>query len=514
MRPWIIFVTGISILCSWEFGRSIDCKYMDSTSSRGKDFLQDQDPSFDPLHVEVLEPSIMRFTAMMAFATRMMKIWLLVTGVGCVAFTPHRGSISTPKLVFRSVPANGAYDAEGIPKNLPKNSTMDHSFTTLSANGVGRRDAIWASAAVLSGPTILADHVLPNPHPAVLSATELATLEHGDSLLRSLWLGRLAYPVLVLALETGLFEALKGYGLTKSELGKRMNPPLPGSGQAIEAMTSVLVPLGLLKLDHNHIELTEPARAVLLKDSPYFWGPQLLAADGLTASLRRALKHESLGSKVIAETNFQAHSDGVISSFTASMQAHSSVTAELTAVALKDVIVGSYPAIHVLDMAGGSGCFARALVERYPQVRVTLSDLPPVVNLWRRNNKSKNNRIEAIPANLFDVSTWPSGPDVVLLANVLHDWGQDQVSKIVRNARSVLKVPSGRLVIIEQLLADDKDGPLPAGLASVSMLLGDWRTGKQYSFRELRDLLLTAGFNLVELGPPCGTYHRAVVAYV
>jgi hypothetical protein len=81
-------------------------------------------------------------------------------------------------------------------------------------------------------------------------------------------------------------------------------------------------------------------------------------------------------------------------------------------------------------MAGGSGCFARTLVEHYPQVRVTLADLPPVVNLWRRSNKSNNNRIEAKPADLFDVSTWPNGPDVVLLANVLHDWGQEQVSII------------------------------------------------------------------------------------
>jgi hypothetical protein len=39
-----------------------------------------------------------------------------------------------------------------------------------------------------------------------------------------------------------------------------MNPTLPGNGQAIEAMTSVLVPLGLLELDHDRIELTEPAR--------------------------------------------------------------------------------------------------------------------------------------------------------------------------------------------------------------------------------------------------------------
>jgi 3-hydroxy-5-methyl-1-naphthoate 3-O-methyltransferase len=475
--------------------------------------LQDQSPCLVLVNSSQ-EPTQRGLPPRMA-STTIMKIWSLVTSVGCVAFAPHHfWSKSTPMLVARSVFSNGAIDPEGITTNLPKNATLEKSSTKFSTKGLGRRDAISASAAVLSSP-IVVDHFFPILHPAALSANELETLEIGDSLVRSIWLGRLTYPVLILALETGLFEALKEHGLTKSELGKRMNPTLPGNGQAIEAMTSVLVPLGLLELDHDRIELTEPARSVLLKDSPYFWGPQLLAADGLTTSLRRALKHESLGAKAIAETSFQAHSNGVISSFTASMQAHSSVTAELTAVALKDVLVGSNPApIHILDMAGGSGCFARTLVEHYPQVRVTLADLPPVVNLWRRSNKSNNNRIEAKPADLFDVSTWPNGPDVVLLANVLHDWGQEQVSIIVRNARSVLKVPSGRLVIIEQLLADEKDGPLPSGLASVSMLLGDWRTGKQYSFRELRDLLLEAGFNLVELGPQCGKFHRAIVAYV
>lgn len=103
---------------------------------------------------------------------------------------------------------------------------------------------------------------------------------------------------------------------------------------------------------------------------------------------------------------------------------------------------------------------------------------------------------------------------MVLLANVLHDWGHDQVKAIVGNARTFLQASSGRLIIVEQLLADDKSGPLPAALASVSMLLGDWRTGKQYSFDEMRDLLLKTGFHRVELGPRCGSFHRAVIAYV
>jgi 3-hydroxy-5-methyl-1-naphthoate 3-O-methyltransferase len=129
-----------------------------------------------------------------------------------------------------------------------------------------------------------------------------------------------------------------------------------------------------------------------------------------------------------------------------------------------------------------------------------------------------------VPADLFDSETWlRNGPDCHLLANVLHDWSEQQVSLILQSSYNALRQNllsssnisnSGRLIIIEQLLADDNSGPLPAALASVSMLLGDWRSGKQYSFVEIKSLMEHAGFSRVELGPKCGNFHTAVVGYV
>ena len=78
---------------------------------------------------------------------------------------------------------------------------------------------------------------------------------------------------------------------------------------------------------------------------------------------------------------------------------------------------------------------------------------------------------------------------------------------------ALMQSENGRLIVIEQLLSDDRAGPLPAALASVSMLLGDWRTGKQYSFAELETYMKTAGFEWVQLGPKCGEFHTAVIAY-
>ena len=385
-----------------------------------------------------------------------------------------------------------------------------------------RREVLAASAAVLLGPMAM-EHTL-NSMPPTVSEEFLVALEEGDSVVRTLWLGRLAYPTLVLALEIGLFEALRENRLSKDHLGHSLDPPLSGTGHAMEALTSVLSSLGLLHIGNDErVELTEPAKMVLLKDSPYYWGHQLLAADGLMASLRRAVKLESLNHQT-TKTPFQAHSNAATTSFIQSMQAHSATTADLTAVALEDILGSSsaYPATHVLDMAGGSGCFSRALTKRYQHLRVTLSDLPPVIELWRRENVgfSKRTNIDSTPADLFDERSWPRGADVILLANVIHDWSQEQCIQIAQAACSVLRQrtnPSstkGRLILVEQLLHDDLSGPLPAALASVSMLLGDWRTGKQYSFSELQRMLLDSGFDNVELGPKCGAFHHAVIASI
>jgi 3-hydroxy-5-methyl-1-naphthoate 3-O-methyltransferase len=347
------------------------------------------------------------------------------------------------------------------------------------------------------------------------------TLLQGDVIVRSLWLNRLAYPVLIVGLEMGLFEALKDKALTKAELGQRMTPQLKGGGRAMEAIVAVLASLGLLEIRNDStVSLTESARYVLLMDSPYFWGSQLLAADGITSALRRAFHTDGRR----APQDYAGHSAASIDSFIDSMQAHGAVTAKATGQALDSVIgkTAQFPAQHILDMAGGSGCFATALSDRYG-VKVTLADLPAVVARWRHQHPFSQ-KVQAIPADLFESATWPrNGPDCHLMANVLHDWGESQIDAILQASYAVLKQSQsasanphflGRLVIIEQLLSDDRSGPLPAALASVSMLLGDWRTGKQYSFLELEAAAKRAGFSTVERGPKCGPFHTAVIAYV
>jgi hypothetical protein len=408
-------------------------------------------------------------------------------------------------------------DAEGCKDNLLSGAEPARS-ASLDQN---RRNTLTGTTAAFLSLPFLSEYfgMLQSSSVGIEELTSVSeAVIQGDFIVRNLWLSRLSYPVLIVCLEIGLFEALKDRPLYKEDLGKLLNPQLLGEGRALEALVAVMSSLGLLEVQSNSkIALTESARHVLLRGSPYFWGSQLLASDGITSALRRAIYTEDKH----GTRNYGEHSKQAIDSFINSMQAHGAVTAQATAEAL-DSIIGKkaqYPARHILDMAGGSGCFAAALSDRYGII-VTLADLPAVVDKWR-HHRPISKRINAVPCDLFDVDTWPSsGPDCHFLANVLHDWSKPQVSLILeasfaalRSSGTNLSSPS-RLIIVEQLLSDDNSGPLPAALASVSMLLGDWRTGKQYSYVEIEDLARKAGFSRVEMGPKCGNFHTAVIAYV
>lgn len=412
--------------------------------------------------------------------------------------------MSTVRMIasdFESTASEGA---------VPKVGTEESSPSLWS--NMGRREAL--TGAVLSTAFVVQELERMNLPKSLTSgvATLPDAVLRGDSIVRNLWLNRLSYPILLVALESGLFENLRRGPLSRDELGSRMTPKIQGEGRAMQAIVAVLSSLGLLSIDDERVALTEESRHVLLEESPFFWGSQLLAADGLTSSLRLAL-HRDDKKKV---KSYEAKSDAAVVSFIDSMQAHSAVTAEAVPKALAPIIgpTAPLPAHHVLDMAGGSGSFALA-INRQLGLKVTLTDIPVVVQYFRERNPLS--RVHAVPADLFDPNSWPTDPDLHLLSNILHDWGPVSVLQILKASYSALSFGStknGRLVIVEQLLNDNGSGPLPAALASVSMLLGDWRTGKQYSFEELKMFCLEAGFTGVERGPSIGNFHTAVIAYV
>jgi len=147
---------------------------------------------------------------------------------------------------------------------------------------------------------------------------------------------------------------------------------------------------------------------------------------------------------------------------------------------------------HVLDIGGGSGIYACAIVARHPQVTATVLEQPPVDRIATTLVAERGYTAGVgIATGNFLEDDFPRGADVHLFSNVLHDWDVPEVKRLLESsARSI--APGGLLVIHEAFINAEKTGPLP--VAEYSALLMHATQGKCYATSEYESLLADAGF--------------------
>jgi cyclopropane fatty-acyl-phospholipid synthase-like methyltransferase len=148
---------------------------------------------------------------------------------------------------------------------------------------------------------------------------------------------------------------------------------------------------------------------------------------------------------------------------------------------------------RLLDIAGGSGIYACALVARHPHVRASVLEKPPVDGITRQSLAARgfSDRVSVIAGDMF-TDPLPPGFDLHLFSNVLHDWDEALVKQLL--AKSFAALPSGGMIVIHDAhINADKTGPL--AVASYSALLMTITEGKCYSEKEMADALREAGFD-------------------
>lgn len=161
----------------------------------------------------------------------------------------------------------------------------------------------------------------------------------------------------------------------------------------------------------------------------------------------------------------------------------------------------------LLDIAGGSGIFACAVKHRHPALRCAVLEKSPVDQVTRRMVRERGfeGTVEVHTGDMFR-DAWPSGFDVHLLSNVLHDWDTPEVLALLRRSHAALP-PGGLLLVHDAFLHADKAGPLE--VAEYSALLMQITEGKCYSTAEMEEMLATCGFRPGELHPTA--VHRSVM---
>jgi SAM-dependent methyltransferase len=165
-----------------------------------------------------------------------------------------------------------------------------------------------------------------------------------------------------------------------------------------------------------------------------------------------------------------------------------------------DAVLGAYDfssARTLMDVGGGNGSMAIAVLQRTPGVRGLVVDLPyiegPARERIRAAGLEDRCRFEAV--DFFE--RVPEGADVHMLKFVLHDWNDEESLRILKNCRAAI-AKDGRLVVIENVVPESIE-PAFVHLMDLNMLV--MTGGLERTEREYADLFAKAGFRLSRVVP-------------
>ena len=137
----------------------------------------------------------------------------------------------------------------------------------------------------------------------------------------------------------------------------------------------------------------------------------------------------------------------------------------------------------IIDVGGGNGSLAAAILKRHPGVRAAIFDLPHVIERARAAaHPTLNSRCDYIGGSFFD--SIPPGADAYVLSRVLHDWDDDRAATILTNCRRAMHADA-RLLVIERVVPHGNK-PHESKFMDLNMLIitgGRERT--EYEYRAL-----------------------------
>jgi SAM-dependent methyltransferase len=158
----------------------------------------------------------------------------------------------------------------------------------------------------------------------------------------------------------------------------------------------------------------------------------------------------------------------------------------------------------VADIGGGRGTLLAAVLRTHGQLRGILFERPSVAAAATEVLEAVGvaDRCEIVPGDFFQGV--PDGADAYLLANVLHDWDDEDSVRILGSCRRAM-ASGGRVLIIERMIPEDLADAVPALLSDMNMLIvtgGRERTNAEYA-RLLSEAGLTLG-RVLPVVPPYG----------
>lgn len=315
----------------------------------------------------------------------------------------------------------------------------------------------------------------------------------------------------------GLFDFISDEGsdgVTVKQLAERAN----WSVRATSAMLISLVTNGILETvgdDNNatthsfeqRYKLAPRAARFLLSDAPgsvvayleLFWeiSPQVLMEKASA---------EKKQDNFMLETGGGAPSDMFINAMQGQTSHAAMILSPLLASHLDD------EAGRFVDVGGGSGTFCLEVCKNLPKWKGSIYELAGVCSIAEKFvlEADLGDRVEAVAGNMFKDERFPVA-ECYGFGNVLHDWSDEDNTALLQKAYDSLPKKSGKVVILEMLVAEDVVSTTGAA-AGLNLVMVVNEDGRQYKASEIKSMLKKIGFVDVEVISSPVTPYSAVVA--
>ncbi|MED6116378.1 hypothetical protein PIB30_099772 [Stylosanthes scabra] len=318
------------------------------------------------------------------------------------------------------------------------------------------------------------------------------------------------------AVELGIPDAIHNYGkpMPLSKLIASL-PIHPSKTSSIQRLMRILIHSGFFatnsvsKDDHEVEYVLTDSSMLLCKDNQLSLRPFLLAM--LNPILTKPWHELSTWFQSNIPTLFEIEHRTVLWDYACHVpklneifnDAMASDAGLVSKLLLDDKCKGVFEGLESLvDVGGGTGTLAKAIVKSFPRLECTVLDLPHVVA-----GLEGSDNLKYIAGDMFEVI--PSS-DVILLKWILHDWNDKECLKILKNCKEAImrKGKGVKVIIIEMVIMEENeikcdDESVETQLFSDALMMVTF-AGKERNEKEWAKLIFSAGFSNYKISPILG----------
>ncbi|MHA2366762.1 MAG: methyltransferase [Candidatus Hodarchaeales archaeon] len=289
--------------------------------------------------------------------------------------------------------------------------------------------------------------------------------------------------IIITAIELDVFSIIDDREVTVDSITESF----PINKDGLERLLNALVSLNLLQKHDSIFANTFTAFTHLNRNSDQYIG-HIILYHQTRYDVWGRLGESVRSGKPLAAASFLNPNQELIDNYARAMHARAKLDTPniISRIDLSDCK-------HILDLGGAPGTFAVGFAEKYPNLQITVFDLPDMIPIAQEIVGEYNlaNQINFISGN-FELDAIGSNYCAVFMSQILSSLGSQEVHDLFKKVYSALKV-GGRIILRDLILRNENTEPDIAVFRSLNVLLTT-EQGRTYGVEELQEMLLDVGF--------------------